>query len=115
MTVLNKTDLVSEDEIERKREALSALAPSPVAVSAKEGAGIEGLLDRIESELPDWQRERLVLPMTDETMSTISWIHDHAYVEDVEYGDEVVVEFEARPSIVEQSRAKAAALVEAAA
>src|SRR6056297_804444 len=33
VTVLNKTDLVSEAELAEKREALSALAPDPIAVS----------------------------------------------------------------------------------
>jgi len=55
------------------------------------------------------------LPMTDETMSVVSWIHDNAHVEDVDYGDQVVIEFEARPSIVERSRAKAGDLVGASA
>jgi GTP-binding protein HflX len=50
--------------------------------------------------------------MTDDTMSVVSWIHDNAHVEDVTYGDEeVVVDFEARPRVVEQSRAKAGELV----
>jgi GTP-binding protein HflX len=94
---------------------LSALAPDPIAVSAKTGEHVEALYDRIHGELPDYQRERLVLPMTDETMSVVSWIHDNAEVEDVMYGDQVVVEFEARPAIVEQSRAKAGQLIEASA
>jgi GTP-binding protein HflX len=112
VTVLNKTDLVDGDELAEKREALSALAPEPVAVSAREGEGIDALLDRIDRELPDRRRERLVLPMTDDTMSVVSWIHDNAHVEDVTYGDEeVVVDFEARPRVVEQSRAKAGELV----
>ncbi|MBX0285759.1 GTPase HflX [Haloarcula salinisoli] len=115
VTVLNKTDTVDDEEIERKREALSALAPNPVAVSAAEGLNIEALAERIDLELPDYERERLVLPMTDETMSVVSWIHDHAHVETVDYGDEVVIEFEARPAIVEQSRSKAGDLVGASA
>jgi GTP-binding protein HflX len=114
VTVLNKVDRVDEAELRRKREALSALAPSPVAVSAKEGADIDALTDRIHTELPEYERERLVLPMTDDTMSVVSWIHDHANVEDVDYGDQVVVEFEARPAIVEQSRAKAGELAPSA-
>jgi GTP-binding protein HflX len=48
--------------------------------------------------------------MSDEAMSLVSWIHDHAYVRDVDYADEVVVDFEARPSIVERARARAADL-----
>jgi GTP-binding protein HflX len=115
VTVLNKTDKIEDTEIQRKREALSALAPNPVAVSAADGLNIDSLAERIDAELPDYERERLVLPMTDETMSVVSWIHDHAHVETVDYGDEVVIEFEARPAIVEQSRSKAGDLVGASA
>ncbi|MFC6862604.1 GTPase HflX [Halomicroarcula sp. GCM10025817] len=115
VTVLNKTDTVDDEEVRRKKEALSALAPNPVAVSAQEGLNVEALAQRIDAELPDYERERLVLPMTDDTMSLVSWIHDHAHVETVDYGDQVVIEFEARPAIVERSRAKAGDLVGASA
>ncbi|PSP93076.1 GTPase HflX [Halobacteriales archaeon QS_4_62_28] len=115
VTVLNKTDAVDADEIERKRSALSGLAPNPVAVSAREGENVDSLLARIHDELPDYERERLIMPMTDEAMSVVSWIHDHAYVENVDYGEQVVIEFEGRPSVVEQSRSKAGELVEASA
>jgi GTP-binding protein HflX len=111
VTVLNKIDLVDEAELADKREALSALAPNPVAVSAKEGLRIDDLRERIRLALPPLEEERLVLPMTDDTMSVVSWLHDNALVEDVTYGDDdVLVEFAARPSVVEQSRAKAEAL-----
>ncbi|WP_158056340.1 GTPase HflX [Halorussus halophilus] len=114
VTVLNKIDAVSDDELAEKQEALSALAPNPLAVSGKEQLNLEGLRARIDDELPDWQRERLVLPMTEDTMSVVSWLHDHARVGDVNYAnDEVVVDFEARPSIVQQSRAKAGELADA--
>jgi GTP-binding protein HflX len=114
VTVLNKSDLVDDDELERKREALSALAPAPVVVSAKTGENVDELRDRIDDELPEWQRERLVVPMTDDTMSLVSWIHDHAHVEDVDYGNQVTIDFEARPAIVEQARSKARELSVAA-
>jgi len=113
VTVLNKIDAVDDDELSEKREALSALAPNPVAVSAKTGANVETLRERIDHDLPPLERERLVLPMTDDTMSVVSWIHDHAHVDTVDYGDEVVIEFEARPAVVEQSRSKAGDLVPA--
>jgi GTP-binding protein HflX len=110
VTVLNKADLVDDEELEAKRDALSALAPDPIVISAKAGIGIDELRTRIDEQLPAWRRERLVVPMIDETMSLVSWVHDHAHVEDVEYGDEVLLEFEARPAIVEQARAKASEL-----
>ena len=110
VTVLNKIDEVDEEELQRKQEALAALAPNPVAVSAREGLGVETLRERIDAELPEWRRERLVVPMTDETMSLVSWVHDHGHVEDVDYGNQVTIDFEARPEIVEQARAKASEL-----
>ncbi|WP_336327208.1 GTPase HflX [Halovenus sp. HT40] len=115
VTVLNKCDKVEEAEIRETKEALSALAPNPVVVSAKTGQNVSHLRERIHEELPDLKRERLVMPMTDDTMSVVSWIHDNAHVETVEYGNQVVMEFEARPSVVEQSRSKAQRLIESGA
>ena len=115
VTVLNKIDRLEEDELAEKREALSALAPEPVAVSARDGIGVDRLRDRIDRELPDWERERLVLPMTDDTMSLVSWIHDNAAVDDVTYGeDDVHVSFSARPSVVSRARSRAGQLAAAA-
>ena len=111
VTVFNKTDRLSEAEVREKREALSALAPNPVTVSGLTGENVDDLRDRIEAELPDWKRERLLLPLTDEAMSLVSWLHDNGHVEREEYdeeGDHVTVEFEAQPSIVEKARARAA-------
>ena len=108
VTVLNKIDEVDDRELERKRDAISALAPNPVAVSGLAGLNVDALRERIVAELPDWERERLVLPMTEDTMSVVSWLHDEANVDDVEYGDDdVLVDFEARPAIVEQARSRA--------
>ena len=108
VTVLNKVDKVDADELDEKARALSALAPNPVFVSGLTGENVGALTERIEAELPDWQRERLLLPMTDGTMSLVSWVYDHAHVEGEEYGDDVVtLEFEARPAVVEKARAKA--------
>ena len=112
VTVLNKTDRVDETELAEKRAALSALATDPVAVSATTGANIASLRDRIHEELPALEHERLVMPMTDETMSVVSWVHDHARVDEVSYNnDSVCIEFAAHPSVVAQSRSKASDLV----
>ncbi len=111
VTVLNKIDAVDDEELDEKRDALSALAPNPVTVSAMEGTNVDALLDRIDAELPAWEEERLMLPMTDETMSLVSWIHDNANVDDVNYGDEdVLVSFEARPAVISQARSRASEL-----
>ncbi|MFB6092621.1 MAG: GTPase HflX [Haloquadratum sp.] len=109
VTVLNKIDRVDDDELAAKREALDALAPNPVAVSGLTGENVDELTDRIEAELPDWREERLLLPLSDDAMSLVSWLYDRGHVREEEYtGEEVLVEFSARPAIVEQARAKAA-------
>ncbi|WP_253738324.1 GTPase HflX [Halohasta salina] len=111
LTVFNKVDLLSASERDEKWAALSGIAPDPIAVSGKTGEGVDTLRRRVEAELPDWDHERLLVPMADETMSLVSWIHDHAHVETESYeADQVLLEFDARPAIVEQARAKAAAL-----
>jgi GTP-binding protein HflX len=112
VTVFNKIDTVSDEELAEKQEALAALAPNPVAVSGLDRLNLDTLRERIDDELPPREREKLVLPMTEDTMSVVSWVHDHAYVRDVDYGDEqVVIDFEARPTIIERSRAKAGELL----
>jgi GTP-binding protein HflX len=111
LTVFNKTDLLSAEELADKQAALSTLAPNPIAVSGKTGDNIDTLRARVEAELPDWEHERLLVPMADDTMSFVSWLYDHAHVETESYeGDQVLLEFDARPEIVEQARSKAAAL-----
>ncbi len=112
VTVLNKIDTVSETELAEKQAALSALAPDPVPVSAIEGTNVEELNRRIEAELPDRRRERLVLPLSDDAMSLVSWVHDNAHVEEESYdGEQVILDFEATGSIVKRARAKASDLV----
>jgi len=108
VTVLNKVDRVDGAALDRKREALSTLAPNPVAVSGLTGENVDALRERIAAELPDWEYERLVLPMTDDAMSLVSWVHDNGHVETESYeGDHVLLEFEAPPAVVERARAQA--------
>lgn len=111
VTVFNKIDTLTDEALTEKRSALTDIAPNPVAVSAVDGDGIETLRKRIERELPDRQQERLVLPLSDETMGLVSWIHDNAYVDTETYTDDyVTLEFEARPTVVSKARARAADL-----
>ena len=114
VTVFNKIDQITDEELAEKRSALSDIAPNPVAVSAKTGAGIDRLRARVEEELPDWHRERLVLPLSESTMGVVSWIHDNAHVKEETYSEEyVTLEFEGRPAVVSKARAKAAEIAPA--
>jgi GTP-binding protein HflX len=109
VTVFNKADKLNEPELERRKRALSALAPNPIVVSGLTGENVDELRARVERELPDWERERLMLPVNDEAMSLVSWVHDNGHVREEEYGDEqVLLEFEAPPVVVSKARARAA-------
>jgi len=113
LTVFNKIDAISETELEAKLEELDALTEATVSVSAAEGLHLDELRETIDSVLPPQKRERLVLPLAGDSMSVVSWVHDHAVVNEVDYGaEELVIDFKARPAIVEQTRAKANEVVE---
>ena len=105
--VLNKTDLVDADELETRAAAVEEFAGEPVGISATEGHGIETLERQIAATLPDLDRAELTVPLTDEGMSTLSWLHDEAVEVAVEYGPETVaVQVTARPATVKRARAR---------
>ncbi len=113
VAVLNKVDCLPSEEVTRKRELLQDMVANPVCVSAKEGKNIDELIQRIENELPSLDRERLYVSVSDSTMSLISWIHDNAHVNDVSYtGNHVVIDFEAKPDVVEKARSLASDVAE---
>jgi GTP-binding protein HflX len=107
VTALNKADQVDGDELAAKRGSVADVAPRPVAVSALDGDGMADITERLVDELPSLERATVELPLTDEVMSLISWIHDEAARADVEYGaDGAVVEFDARPATVRKAKAR---------
>ncbi|NHN61494.1 MULTISPECIES: GTPase HflX [Halorussus] len=109
--VLNKVDLLDEDALAEREDAIRGLVSDPVAVSAAAGRNLDALRERLAAALPDRRAVELVLPNRDEAMSLVSWLYDRADVSDVTYGgDEVRVAFEAGQSIVERAEAKADAL-----
>ncbi|WP_158059392.1 GTPase HflX [Halorussus halophilus] len=111
VVALNKADLLSESELAARTDAIADLAPDPVAISATEDENLGALCERVAAALPDLHHADLRLPNDDEAMSLVSWLYDRARVEDVTYGDdEVRIEFDGHPSVVERARAKADAL-----
>ncbi|XGI84157.1 GTPase HflX [Halorutilales archaeon Cl-col2-1] len=114
VTVFNKADLVSDEELETKIREVEYLTPEPVVVSAKEGEGIDEILSRVKDELPDWDEAEVSLSMDDDGMSTVSWLYDNAEVLDVEYGDQIRVEFKARDEIIAKAYDRSTVEVEPA-
>jgi len=109
--VLNKADLVEADQLADRAAVVEDTVGEPVAISAMEGAGLETLEARIVATLPDLDRAELTVPLTDEGMSTLSWLHDEAVAVDVEYGsDAATARVSARPGTVERARARVESL-----
>jgi len=112
ITVFNKCDLVSEDELNEKKEAVQALAPNPICVSAINGDGIDELKERMHIALPPFEQDTLILPLHPDSMSVVSWVHENAHVFDCEYTyDGVILEYEGKRPVIQQAKAKAGTII----
>ena len=107
VTVLNKADLVSGIESDERLAAVADLAPNPVVVSAREGDNLDELQSTVLGVLPPLERAELRVPLTDEAMSLLSWIHDEAVDVSVTYErEEAIVDVAAKPVTIEQARGR---------
>ena len=104
VTVFNKADLLTEEELEDRILQLGYLAPNPVAVSSKTAFGFDDLKEELRKHLPKWERSRIVLPMSEEGMSMLSWLYDRAVVHSVKYADTIELDLEAMDRIMKKAR-----------
>jgi len=87
ITALNKTDLLSEEEVQWKVELLTNLAPNSVPVSALFKTNISLLKQEMMSHLKSYISVTFSLPVSDESLSFLSWLFSRADVRDVKYED----------------------------
>jgi len=107
ITVLNKIDLLSEDEMRREAEALSETAPNPVLVSALHKINMDSLKREITAHLKEYVRASFSLPTTSESQSFLSWLFSRADVRDLKYESESVsVVFESVPWFADKVRGR---------
>ncbi len=104
ITVLNKVDRLDLEELETRLEQIKYLAPNPILVSAKNGTGIPELKAEIFRHLPPWKTCSLTLPNSPKGMSALSWLYEEGIVHNVEYGEKISVDYEARASIIRKAR-----------
>jgi GTP-binding protein HflX len=105
ISVLNKIDLLSESEINQKLEALKAKVKNPILVSALYHTNLELLKQEILKNLEDYVQASFSVPLTNETMPFMSWVHERADVQEVKFmSDSVQVVFEANPLFTEKVR-----------
>lgn len=105
ITVLNKIDLLSEAETQQKLEALKAKVKNPILISALHKTNFELLKQQILKSLEDYVQKSFSVPLTDKTMSFMSWVHESADVKEAKFmSDSVEVTFEANPLFAEKVR-----------
>ncbi|MFA5396681.1 MAG: GTPase HflX [Methanogenium sp.] len=102
VTALNKADLISDEELQEKREAIRYLAPDSVVVSAQSGQGLDELKQVLYEKLPKWEHCRISIPISDESISMVSWLYNEGIVHSVEYGEAIIMEIEARNEIIQK-------------
>lgn len=104
--VLNKVDALPDDAaLRERRRVLADAVDDVVAASAVTGDGLDVLRERVRQALPT-VTETVTLPNDGDGQRVLSWLHDHASVDDVAYGDDVTVTVTARPVVVERARGK---------
>jgi GTP-binding protein HflX len=105
ITVLNKIDLLTETETKQKLEALKAKTKNPILISALHQTNLELLKQEILKKLEDYVQASFSVPLTNETMPFMSWVHETADVQTVKFmSDSVQVTFEANPLFTEKVR-----------
>lgn len=85
VVAMNKIDLITEEEANRRIKWFQDVGNSIVAISAKENLGLDILVDVIEDELPALGRFQIHLPYGDEGMSILSWLHDVGSIKNEAY------------------------------
>jgi GTP-binding protein HflX len=105
ITVLNKIDLLSEEETKQKFETLKAKTKNPILISALHHTNLELLKHEILKKLEDYVQASFSVPLTKETMPFMSWVHESANVQKVKFMSSAVqVIFEANPLFTEKIR-----------
>ncbi len=105
ITALNKIDLLTETETEQRVESLRQITPNPVSISALYNTNFDLLRQKILKMLKNYVQASFSIPLTNESMSFISWVFNRADVKTIEYnGDVGHVIFEAVPWFAEKVR-----------
>lgn len=100
---LNKTDLISEQELKDRIEYIQKQGLpknrkiSSISINNREN--IDVLLDLIYESLPQLIRFTIKLPVNADTQSFISWIYEKARVFDISYDEYVTVSIESNTNL----------------
>ena len=103
---LNKTDLISNEELDDRLKYLTSQGLTEnkkiIAVSVKNQYNIEKLLDLIYESLPQLVKFKIKLPINKETQSFISWIYEKTHVLEISYDESVIIYIESNTKLKEK-------------
>ncbi len=106
VVVLNKTDLISTDELFSRTEYLKNRGlledKEVVTISSKNRENVNELLSIIYKSLPQLVSFKIKLPVNEDTQSFISWIYERAFVSDIFYDEFVALSIACNPKMHEK-------------
>lgn len=103
ITALNKIDRLTEAEANQKLEELKEETTNPILISAKARTNLDMLRHEILRKLEGYIQASFSAPLTNATMSLVSWVHKGADVKKTEYTENSVqMVFEASPEFAEK-------------
>jgi len=103
ITVLNKIDLLSDEELQYKISCLGDYSFDLVPVSALHKMNIDELKVKIASRILRHVKSLAVIPINGDSLSLLSWIYNHANVIEVSYGNsDIKVSFYSEPTVAEK-------------
>jgi GTPase len=107
ITALNKIDKLTQEEGQRKLEALKNKVKNPILLSAKCQTNLDELRKQILRILENYVQAQFSVPLTGRAMPFISWVHQKTHIEKEIFTNEAVeVIFESTSALVEQVRRK---------
>ena len=107
ITVLNKIDLVTEDDAKEKIGLLRDKVTVIVPISALRGTNLDQLRSEILRTLANYVTATFTIPVTEGTMSFMAWLFENADVKKTDYdASSVRVVFESEPSFAEKVRSR---------
>src|SRR4030066_2313863 len=103
ITALNKIDRLTEAEANQKFEELKEETKNPILISAKARTNLDLVRHEILRKLEGYIQASFSVPLTNATMSLVSWVHEGADVKKTDYTENSVrVVFEASPEFAEK-------------
>jgi len=104
VTALNKIDRLTEAEANQKFEELKEETTNPILISAKARTNLDMVRYEILRKLEGYIQASFSAPLTNATMSLVSWVHKGADVKKTEYTENSVqMVFEASPEFAKKA------------